>query len=185
LQLQAFHNQRPQAIAATGFPQPCGRGHRPLQPQAFHNHAAAGHFHWSAATATGHGSQLATGPTVTSGTLARGAAAKCVEKDDEEEEKRQAELRRVQDQLKKCLEDEDYTGAAAVKEHIAALMRQAKLRRGSAVTGTQLGIAANATCCIITARMGRFVTCWASLVVPQRKHVMPTDRHRLATCFDQ
>ena len=129
MQLQAFHNQRPQAIAATGFPQPCGRGHRPLQPQAFHNHAAAGHFHWSAATATGHGSQLATGPTVTSGTLARGAAAKCVEKDDEEEEKRQAELRRAQGQLGKCLEYENYTGSAAVKENIAALMRQAELRR--------------------------------------------------------
>ena len=77
---------------------------------------------WSAATATGDGSQLATGPAVTSGTLARGAAAKRVEKDDEEEEKRQAELRRAQDQLKKCLEDADYTGAAAAKEKISALM---------------------------------------------------------------
>ena len=77
---------------------------------------------WSAATATGHGSQPATGPTVTSGTLARGAAAKCVEKDDEEEEKRQAELRRAQDQLRMCLEKEDYTGAATMKEKIAALM---------------------------------------------------------------
>ena len=34
MQLQAFHNQRPQAIAATGFPQPCGR--RPFPTQAFH-----------------------------------------------------------------------------------------------------------------------------------------------------
>ena len=76
----------------------------------------------SAVTAAGHGSQPATGPTVTSATLARGAAAKRVEKEDEEEEKRQTELRRAQDQLKKCLEDEDYTGAAAVKENIAALM---------------------------------------------------------------
>ena len=57
--------------------------------------------------------------------------------------------------------------------------------RGSAVTGTPLGIAPNATCCIITARMRRFVTCSASLDVPQRKHVMPTERHRLAKCFDQ
>jgi len=73
-------------------------------------------------TAAGHGSQPATGPTVTSATLARSASAKRVEKEDEEEEKRQAELRRAQDQLKKCLEDEDYTGAAAVKENIAALM---------------------------------------------------------------
>jgi hypothetical protein len=50
------------------------------------------------------------------------AAAKRVEKEDEEEEKRQAELRTAQDQLKKCLDDEDYTGAAAVKENIAARM---------------------------------------------------------------
>ena len=34
MQLQAFHNQRPQAIAATGFPQPCGR--RSFPTQAFH-----------------------------------------------------------------------------------------------------------------------------------------------------
>ena len=33
-QPQAFHNQRPQAIAATGFPQPCGR--RSFPTQAFH-----------------------------------------------------------------------------------------------------------------------------------------------------
>ena len=33
-QPRAFHNQRPQAIAATGFPQPCGR--RPFPTQAFH-----------------------------------------------------------------------------------------------------------------------------------------------------
>jgi hypothetical protein len=54
----------------------------------------------------------------------------CVEKEEEEEEekkkkkkkKRQAELRRAQDQLKKCLEDGDYTGAAAVKANISALM---------------------------------------------------------------
>ena len=69
---------------------------------------------WSVASATGHGSQPATGPTVRSAILARGAAAKRVEKEVREEEKRQGELRRAQDQLKKCLEDEDYTGAAAV-----------------------------------------------------------------------
>ena len=68
------------------------------------------------------------------------SAAPSVEK-EEEVKKRQAELRRAQDQLKKCLEDEDYMGAVAVKEKIAALMsatpsvekeeekRQAKLRR--------------------------------------------------------
>ena len=50
------------------------------------------------------------------------AAAKRVEKEDEEEEKRQVELRRAQDQLKKCRDDEDYTGAAAEQENIAALM---------------------------------------------------------------
>ena len=54
-------------------------------------------------------------------TIARGALAKRVEK-EEEEEKRQADLRRVKDQLKKCLEDEDYRGAAAAKENIATLM---------------------------------------------------------------
>ena len=56
---------------------------------------------------------------------------------------------------------------------------------GSAVIGTPLGIAPNATCGIITARMGRFVTCWALLDVPERKHVMPRERHRLARSFDQ
>ena len=34
MQLQAFHNQRPQAIVATGIPQPCGR--RSFPTQAFH-----------------------------------------------------------------------------------------------------------------------------------------------------
>ena len=43
---------------------------------------------------------------------------------------------------------------------------------GSAVIGTPLGIAPNAICCIITARMRRFVKSWALLDVPQRKHVM-------------
>ena len=38
------------------------------------------------------------------------------------EEKRQAELRRERLLLNKYLEEEDYTGAAAVKENIAALM---------------------------------------------------------------
>ena len=73
--------------------------------------------HGSPATATGRGAQLATGPTVAQAALAAGAAAKRVEEEDEEEEKekRQAELRGAQDQLKRCLEDEDYTGAAAMK----------------------------------------------------------------------
>ena len=56
---------------------------------------------------------------------------------------------------------------------------------GSAVTGTPLGIAPNATCCFMTARMGRFVTYWALVDVLERKHVMPRERHRLATSFDQ
>jgi protein-arginine kinase activator protein McsA len=64
--------------------------------------------------------------------------------EDEEEEKRQAELRRAQDQLKKCLDDEDYTGAAAVKENIAALMSagpcsQRNHGRSSAVTAAGHG----------------------------------------------
>ena len=41
------------------------------------------------------------------------AEPKLVEEvEDDEEQKRQAELRRAQDQLQKCLADEDYTGAA-------------------------------------------------------------------------
>ena len=64
----------------------------------------------------------ATGPTVTSPTVARGAAAKCFEKEDgAEEETREAELRRAQDQLQVCLEEGDYEGAVAVQESIAAL----------------------------------------------------------------
>ena len=38
-----------------------------------------------------------------------------------EEKKRQAELLCAQDKLKKCLEDGDYTGAAAVEANISAL----------------------------------------------------------------
>ena len=69
----------------------------------------------SAATATDHGSQLTTGPTVTPASSARGAAAKRVEKHEEKEETHQAELRRAQDRLKRCVEEEDYTGAAVVE----------------------------------------------------------------------
>ena len=43
---------------------------------------------------------------------------------------------------------------------------------GSAVIGTPLGIAPNATRCIMTARMRRFVTYWDLLDVPERKHVI-------------
>ena len=58
------------------------------------------------------------------------SAAPSVEKEEEDEEeeeeekkkKRQAKLLCAQDKLKKCLEDGNYTGAAAVKEKIAALM---------------------------------------------------------------
>ena len=60
--------------------------------------------HSSAASVTGQGSQPVTGPAVTSRSVARGAAAKCVEKNAEEEEKLQAELRRAQHQLNMCLE---------------------------------------------------------------------------------
>ena len=38
-----------------------------------------------------------------------------------EEKKRQAKLLCAQDKLKKCLEDGDYTGAAAVEANISAL----------------------------------------------------------------
>ena len=59
-------------------------------------------------TAAGHASQAATGPVVASGTLARDADA--------------ADLRRVEEQLAKCLEEEDYKGASAAKENIRTLM---------------------------------------------------------------
>ena len=52
----------------------------------------------------------------------------------------------------------------------------------SAVTGTPLGIAPNATCCTITARMARFVTSSAFLSVAQRRLAMPLERHDLAKC---
>ena len=80
--------------------------------------------------ATGHGSLAATGPAVTSAILGRGVAVRHVAEDDEEEEKRHAQLRRVKDQLKKCLEDEDYMGAASVKENIAAIMSAEPFARG-------------------------------------------------------
>ena len=63
--------------------------------------------------------------------------------------------------------------------------RETEKQLGSAVIGTLRGIASNATCGIITARMGRFVTYWALVDVLERKHVMPRERHRLATSFDQ
>jgi DNA relaxase NicK len=72
-------------------------------------------------TATAHGAKPATGPTVTSAT----GPKRVEKKQNEEEAKRHVELRRAQDQLKKCLEDVDYMGAAAVKEKIAALMSAA------------------------------------------------------------
>ena len=83
----------------------------------------------SAVAAASRGSQPATGPSVTSATLGMGASAKRVEKEDEEQEKRQSELRRAQDQLKKCVEDEDYTRAAAMKSLIATLTREASAKR--------------------------------------------------------
>ena len=91
----------------------------------------------SAETATGHGPQLATGPVVASVSLAQDAVAKLVEEEVEEEGKDEeklnyilnSELRGAQDQLKRRLEVEDYTGAADAKESIAALKRQADLRR--------------------------------------------------------
>ena len=69
-----------------------------------------------------------TGSAVTWGYLARSVAAKCVEKDDGEEEKRQAELRRCEEQILRLLEEEDYAAVAAVQKNIAALMWQGELR---------------------------------------------------------
>ena len=76
---------------------------------------------WSSASATGLASLTATGSTVTSATSGRAACAERFEEVDEDEERRQAELRHAQDQLKKCLAGEDYTGAAVVQGIIAAL----------------------------------------------------------------
>ena len=67
------------------------------------------------------------------------AEPKLVEEvEDDEEQERQAELRRAQDQLQKCLQDQDYTGAADAQEKISALM--------SAVS-TFFGRAASANSC--------------------------------------
>ena len=75
-------------------------------------------------TAADHGSQSATGPT-------RKDKEKDEEKEEEEEDKRQAELRHAQDKLKKCLEDEDYRGAAVAKANMTALMRAAPCSQGN------------------------------------------------------
>ena len=74
-------------------------------------------------TAADHGSQLATGPNR--------KEKEQEEEKEEEEEKRQAELHRAQDQLKKCLEDEDYRGAAVAKANMTALMRAAPCSQGN------------------------------------------------------
>ena len=43
--------------------------------------------------------------------------------EEEAEDKRQVQLRRARDQLKWSFEDEDYTGAAFVQDHLGALVR--------------------------------------------------------------
>ena len=48
----------------------------------------------------------------------------------EKDEKREEELRRAQDQLKKCVDDEDYRGAAAAKANLTALMNSVPYSRG-------------------------------------------------------
>ena len=59
--------------------------------------------------------------------------------EEEEEEKRQAELLRAQNQLKKCLDDEDYTGAAAVKAYVSELMGADLCSQRRAASGSVLG----------------------------------------------
>ena len=56
------------------------------------------------------------------------ATALRAEEFDEEEKRLQAQLCRVEDQLKKCVADEDYQGAAVAKAEIVALTRA---RQGS------------------------------------------------------
>ena len=70
---------------------------------------------------TSHGSLPATGPVVRSPTFP-GDAGDCRAAElgvKEKEEERQEELRRAQGQLKKCLDDGDYRGAAVAKAKLA------------------------------------------------------------------
>ena len=83
--------------------------------------------HSSAPSVTGQGLQRVTGPEATSLSVASGAAAECIEKNAEEKEKREAQLRRARHQLKMCLDNADYFAAAAVQEKIDAL-RGAELK---------------------------------------------------------
>ena len=71
------------------------------------------------AMASDHGSQSAAGP-MTKET-----------EEKEKDEKREEELRRAQDQLKKCLEDEDYRGAAVAKANMTVLMSSAPCSQGN------------------------------------------------------
>ena len=80
--------------------------------------------------AAGHESHTATCPMVTSAIFAKNAVAgrSMQEKEEEEkeqEEKRQADLRHAKGQLQKCLEEEDYAGAAAAKANLAKFMNAA------------------------------------------------------------
>ena len=74
-----------------------------------------------ALTSVGHGSRPATGHAAASALGSRGANAMPDEEVEEEEEKRQAELRHVQKQLNKYIADEDYSAAAALQRHFTAL----------------------------------------------------------------
>ena len=91
-----------------------------------------------AVTTVGHGSQTATGPMVAAGTSARDARAKRVEEEEQEEE-RQAKLRCARDQLKKCIEAEDYMGAAAAKAKVSELMGAELCSQRSAASGSVAG----------------------------------------------
>ena len=98
----------------------------------------------SAAMRAGRVSQLAMG------------SVELVEKNDEEEEKRQANLRRAEDQLNKSLEEHVYSAAAAVQESVAVLISaepRSKRHRGRSeadwYAGTDPGLGLSSTSLIV------------------------------------
>ena len=83
--------------------------------------AADAQAHITALTSVGHGSRPARSHVAASSLGSRGANAMPDEEVEEEEEKRQAELRHAHERLNKCIADEDYSSAAALQRHVAAL----------------------------------------------------------------
>ena len=83
--------------------------------------AADTQAHITALTSVGHGSRPARSHVAASSLGSRGANAMPDEEVEEEEEKRQAELRHAHERLNKCIADEDYSSAAALQRHVAAL----------------------------------------------------------------